>query len=302
MTLQKTSKKLLKTTELTKQDLRTLKNLVEECQQADGFRIKLYWNILADRQLPEFDDLFYYQNGKLIGYLALFAFKEEEAELNDIIHPKHRRQGIFSYLLQEAILDLPKRGIRSIQIICNQQAQAALNFVKKLPETQYDHSEYQMIATRNPSFTEVPTIELQLATKDDIPTLARIDNACFNTTFELVIYRFLSNMKELNRTTWFAKVNGTIIGKMHIRMDEGNKAFIHDLCVLPEFRRKHYAAGMVLTIMDRMKKKGASQVYLDVLADNVNAIQLYEHCGFEITSKNDFWKIPIHSLHELFSK
>ena len=290
------TKKLIKTSDLSKQELRNIKNLWEICTKADGFNIKLYWNILADRQLPEFDDFLYYQDNTLIAYLALFAFKEDQAELNAMVHPKYRHKGIFEYLIAEAKLELRKRQISTVLFICNKANALSERWIKSLNNVEFDHAECQMHLVTKPKSTEVPEVEFQIATEADIPILARIDNACFSSTYDQVAFRFTQNMKEKVRTAYLVKANHEVIGKCHIRIDDNDKAFIHDLCIPPEYQRKHYATAIVLNLLDMYKKKDYKTIYLDVLADNQAAIKLYENCGFEITAHHDFYRLPGSSL------
>lgn len=289
-------KQFIKITELTKQQIRSVKNLWEECRKADSFNIKLYWNIIADRQIPEFDDFLYLQNGKLIAYLAIFAFKEDCVELNAMVHPDYRHKGIFTFLFEEAVLEIRKRQISSALLICNKKSHIAEKWIKKLNNVEFDHAECQMHYVKKPNVNEAPEVEFEVATEKDIPVLARIDNECFSSTYDQIVFRFTQNMKEKVRTAYLVKHDGKVIGKCHIRIDDGDKAFIHDLCIPPEFQRKHYATAIVLKILDMYKKKGYKTIYLDVLADNEAAIKLYEKCGFEITAHHDFYRVSVESF------
>lgn len=291
------TKRIVKTSNLSKQELRNIRNLWETCASHDKYNIKLYWNILANRQLPEFDDILYYQDNTLIGYLALFLFKEDQAELNALVHPQYRRKGMFTHLLAEAKIELKQRRINDTLLICNKENKFAEKWIQALPHVQFDHAECQMHHVTKPmTFPELPSIEFQVATENDIPLLARLDNACFNSSYDQVIFRFSMNMREKVRTAYIATHNNQVIGKCHIRIDDGDKVFIHDVCVPPEHQRKHYATSMVLQLLEMYKRQGFKIIYLDVLADNEKAIKLYERCGFKITAHHDFYRIPVTSL------
>src|SRR6266568_4754721 len=113
-------KQLTKLSRLHKTDLRAIKNLVDFSEQHDGFRIKLYWNILQNRLTQELNDILYFVDGNLVGYLALFTFELDEAEISIVIHPKYRRQGIAKRLMAEALLELQQRRIPKMLWICPQ--------------------------------------------------------------------------------------------------------------------------------------------------------------------------------------
>lgn len=285
------NKQTIKTTRLSKQELRNVRNLMQECAKVDKFQARLYWNILKDRQIPEFDDLLYFVEGKLVAYLALFVFKEDKAELNAIVHPEWRRQGIFSYLLEEAGLELNRRKISLCDFICYQSANVALNIAKQYSAV-YKYSECEMRAIHKPVLDHLPEMEFRVATQEDIKTLAEIDSACFHTNVRRMIERFKDSFEEKNRRIWIASVQGQYIGKAHVRFDDENVAFIHDLGVLPAFQGKGYAKAMVMKLRELLKKEGHAQVALDVLKENQTAIKLYERCGFELTAEHQFWEFP----------
>ena len=118
-------KQLTKTSKLGKNELREIRKLVDICQKADGFETKFYYNILKDRRIPEFDDFFYFLNGNLVGYLAIFCFKENEAEISACVHPKNRHQGIFKRLFEEAVGELGRRGINDALLLVQHHSQPA---------------------------------------------------------------------------------------------------------------------------------------------------------------------------------
>lgn len=282
-------KQTIKTTRLSKQELRNIRNLMHECAKVDKFQARLYWNILKDRQIPEFDDFLYFEEGKLVAYLALFVFKEDKAELNAIVHPNWRRKGIFSNLLEEAGLELNRRKILLCDFICHESATVALDIARKYSAV-YKYSECEMRSTHKPELVDLPEIEFRLANQDDIQVLAEIDSASFHTNVRRMMDRFRENLEEKNRRIWIASVDGQYIAKAHVRFDDENVAFIHDLGVLPSHQGKGYAKAMVVKLRESLRKEGYSQIALDVLKDNHVAIKLYERCGFELTAEHQFWE------------
>jgi ribosomal protein S18 acetylase RimI-like enzyme len=279
---------LTKTTKLSKNELKEIKNLSIISHKIDGYKSKFYWNILEDRKLPEYDDFLLYVEGNLAAYVGVFAFKEEEVEITAIVHPKHRRQGHFKALLTEVLFELKRRSFQRALLICNREAQVAIQILKKL-NTSLSHSEYEMISKIKPSFENLPDLELREYVQDDIVELAQMDAVCFNSSLEKMIFRFLNSINEKNRKVYVALHNGEKIGKVHLRFDEKNHAYIHDLCILPVHRRKRLATAMVIKIMDMLDQKKIKSIYLDVEGENTSAIKLYEQCGYEITAIHDFW-------------
>lgn len=279
---------LTKTTKLSKNELKEIKNLSILSHNIDKFKTKFYWNILEDRKLPEYDDFLLYIEGNLAAYVGVFAFKEDEVELTAIVHPKHRRQGYFKSLLSEVFSELTSRGFKRCLLICNRDAQIATQIMNKL-QTTYSHSEYEMVLKEKAKFDNLPALELREYNQDDIIDLAQMDAVCFNSSLDKMIFRFINSMGEKNRHVYVAIYNGEKIGKAHLRFDEKNHAYIHDLCILPDHRRKRLATALVMQIMEILEKKKIKQIYLDVEGKNTSAIKLYEQCGYQITAIHDFW-------------
>lgn len=285
------TRQLVKTTKLGKSELRDMKKLVDICAKHDHFQTKLYWNILQDRKIPEFDDFLYYQDGNLIAYLGLFVFKEKEAELTAVVHPKYRHQGFFKRLYEEALTECKRRDISSLLLLCTRGQSPGEDLCKKLGGV-YSHAEIEM-TFKNPPQLDAPKIELRDVGEPDVMELAKMDSACFGTDFDKMVFRFFSGLKDKHRIVWMATLDGQNVGKTHIRFDEGRRAYIHDLCVPVENQRKGVATGMVLAAIDKLKKMGYPTVFLDVEEKNPKAIGLYEKTGFEVTAIHDFYKLPV---------
>jgi len=286
------TKQLIKTTKLGRNEIRDIQKLIQLAARVDNFSTKVYWNILKDRKIPEFDDFFFYINGNIVGYLGIFLFKADKAEISAVIHPKFRKQGIFTRLFEEARRELKRRGIPTALMLCEKDAQPAEDLIQKLG-CELSHAEIEMIFKRKVELAGLPEVIMRDVTDDDVMELARMDTACFGSNFEKMVYRFVNGIKEKDRVIWMAVLDGKDVGKLHIRFDEGRKGFIHDLCVPPENQRKRIASSMVMASMERLKTKGINFVYLDVEEKNVTAIALYEKCGFDISAYHRFWSLTI---------
>ncbi|GAF83838.1 unnamed protein product [marine sediment metagenome] len=240
----------------------------------------------------EFNDFFYYMDGNLIAYLALYTFENDEAEMSALVHPNYRQEGIFKKLLGEALLELRQRHIsqcvwvRPHRSVITPEYLAAKN-------GRYTFSQVEMIAKNEPVAKELPELHLQQATRQDIVTLAEIGAICFNSSFSETHQRFLENMNEKNRLAWIASLpDGKNIGKIHVRYDEDNTAYIHDLCILPAYRGKNYATAMILKTMQMLRENGQQQIFLDVECHNEGALRLYQQCGYVTSAGFDFWRVP----------
>lgn len=288
-------KQLTKSTKLSKNEIRDIRTLLDVCKREDNFTSKVYWHILKDRKIPEFDDFFLYINGNIVGYMGIFVFKEKQAEILGVIHPKFRKQGHFTKLLNEAVTELKTRNIDTILFLCNEGVEPGETVVKHLNAKQ-SHAEIEMTYKKDATIENLVPCEIKDAKEDDIMDLAKMDHEGFESDFEKMVFRFMKILKEKDRKVWLCVVDGKNVGKMHVRFDEMRNAHIHDLAVPKALRRKGYAQAMVLASIQRLKKMGSKRIYLDVEEDNAGAIKLYEKCGFEVSAVHNFWKLPLSDL------
>ncbi len=291
-------KQFTKSSRLHKTELRQIRQLMERSAEVDGFKIKVYWHVVDNRLTMEFNDFFYYLDGNLIGYLALFTFDSHEAEISALVHPKYRQRRLFKKLLAEATLEMRQRGINSALWVCPQGTIIDVDYVKRY-NGQYVFSQVEMLFKHEPSFKlkDLPEVKLRIATQADLNILAKIGAISFDSSYTDTLQRFTDNMKEKNRRVWLASIPGfDNVGKIHVRFDESHTTFIHDLCILPEHRGKKLASAMTLKLIQMMRDLGQRQFILDVECHNQAALKLYELCGFEITNVYDYWRIAVDQL------
>ncbi len=286
-------KQLTKVSRLHKSDFRNISNLADRSADHDGFKIKIYWHIIENRLTMEFNDFFYYLDGNLVGYLALYTFENDEAEMSAVVHPKFRHQNIFKKLLAEAVLELKQRHLSYCVWIRPQQSPLNDDYLKTRGG-QYDFSQVEMTATREPVPKELPPIIMREAHAQDLITLARMGAVSFNSSFSETLQRFTENAEEKNRLAWLVSTpEFENVGKIHVRYDENRVAFIHDLCIVPEHRGKNLASAMILQTMDLLRQRGMRVITLDVECHNLGALRLYQQCGFETVAGFDFWRVAV---------
>jgi ribosomal protein S18 acetylase RimI-like enzyme len=69
------------------------------------------------------------------------------------------------------------------------------------------------------------------------------------------------------------------------RYEEGGNAFafIYDLIIFEQFRRRGYGTQAMLALEEKVKEVGLDTIALHVFAHNQTALALYEKVGYEIT-------------------
>lgn len=69
-----------------------------------------------------------------------------------------------------------------------------------------------------------------------------------------------------------------------ISQDNPQDAYIHLLCIIPQYRMKGLAKFLVGEFMDIVSEKGCSKVYLITSPQNKKAINFYQSMGFKVNN------------------
>lgn len=86
---------------------------------------------------------------------------------------------------------------------------------------------------------------------------------------------------------WTAYVESTPVGMLWVAVTEGpeeSTAFVYDVQVRPEHRRRGYGRAVMQAAEDFCLERGVSTLRLNVFGDNEAARALYEQLGFATTS------------------
>jgi ribosomal protein S18 acetylase RimI-like enzyme len=79
---------------------------------------------------------------------------------------------------------------------------------------------------------------------------------------------------------------GQRVGHLWLYLDkEASKAFVYDIEIRPEFRRRGYAEAALAAAEEFGRKAGANRLELHVFGHNSGAIALYEKLGFATTHR-----------------
>ncbi len=275
--------------QLQLEDIRHLETL---CNQFEGLTMKLNWSRLQRRPTDKVNDFLYYQDDKLVGYLALYNFNQKEAEVSAMTHPDYRQRAIFKQLLAAARAELKKRGVPDFLFICERTSVSALHCMQAI-KAGYDFSEYKMLLQG--SFEpkgELIDLELRPATPADIPDLAQMDESFFNVPAEVGQGHLAEEMADINRRTLIAIAGGAKIGKIGIRTGQA-ETFIYGFGVLPPYRRKGYGRSILTHSVRQLIAEGWPNISLEVATGNERALSLYQQAGFQTTLIYDYYRLPV---------
>lgn len=272
---------------LTTQEINDIKGLQEICENAGGFQLKLNFDMLENRVGDRKEDFFHYDpdSGKLVGFLGSYGFGSK-IELCGMVHPEFRRQGIFTYLLNSAINEVKKHHVSTILLNAPTDSQTAKAFLHSIPCT-FSVAEYQMKwqpteLTHDDSVLIRPSVS-----EDDWEAEIQLGITAFGESEEdaRAFQQMIS--KESSDQRFIIEVDGKIVGKMRVSKMNG-EAWIFGFAVFPELQGKGIGRKALTNVVIKQSQKGLP-IFLEVEAENIHALKLYESCGFKSYHSQDYY-------------
>lgn len=278
---------------LSKSDLSAIKELESLCNDNEGLKLKLNWDMLYQRQSDVTNDFLCFDgSGQLVGYLALYSFGGPEAEISGMVHPSYRQKGIFSGLLAHVSDECRRRDIKSLLLICDRNSSSGAAFAKAY-NAEFDHSENKMEMPGSIEPIELnSSILLRKADAEDIEMLVKLNSICFGVSEETT-KSYYSNNNVLNSDQIFISVlDGTDIGMLRLSK-ENDDILIYGFGIKPEFRGKGYGRITLGRAVNAALEQKPRRVALEVDCVNDTALSLYKSCGFKTTATYDYYKLTL---------
>ncbi len=261
--------------------LDAIRDLEELCGEGGRVHIMLNWAMLERRDASESNDLFYFENGFLAGYLGLFGYSKNapELEASGMVAPDFRRRGIFRTLLGAAEREAGRRGAEKLVLAadCGEPSGAAFACsCGYAPE----RTELMM---RCESDGWEPAGEYALmfrkASLRDAKELAYLDMLCFGLPPEQANGFYEEG---LHGDIYIAQQDGRPVGKVGVADEETGSIF--GLAVAPGCRRRGYGREILDFVLGHIFENSRSAT-LEVDERNRAAIALYESAGFETQTR-----------------
>ncbi len=309
------------------EDFDLISKLQEECIHEDQTALKLELDYklsvaCANDKMPSIQNInefMYFEGEELIGYIGICSFGGigSSIEVNGMVKPKYRQQGVFKKLSELVIMEWKRRNSGNILLLSDRKSKSGQKFIKGIG-AQYKHSEYEMYFKKD----NLESLQRQLcgvtfrkATNADAYEIARQNAIYFNEEFQDLKNTLTDNEEEnisakveniisnenvilpeeeekRGMTIYIAEKDKQIIGKVNIQLIS-NIGGIYGLGVLPEHRGKGFGRAILIMAIEKLKKENANEIMLQVVTENSNALNLYKSCGFIETSTMDYYEIRI---------
>ena len=303
-TIQRPWIKLMET--IGREDYELISGLEKACMQADGIALKLeldYKLCLQGAAGPyaaqrDINELMYFDGDTLIGYIGIGSFGPQP-EVNGMVHPDYRGQGVFTALHRLMLAELNRRGVKSALLLSDGKARDGLKFIEKTGAIRH-HSEYEMFL-RNEGTGKgkvVPGVTFRKAVNSDANEIARQNAIYFgeergaDEDAPQTIPVLPEEEEKRGMTMYLAYVDGQAFGKVNVQLG-GGAGGIYGLGVMPEYRGRGLGRTLLLFGVERLREMGAGEIFLQVATQNANALHIYESCGFEVTSTMEYFELAL---------
>ncbi|NCX93335.1 MAG: GNAT family N-acetyltransferase [Gammaproteobacteria bacterium] len=275
-----------KCSQLSAHQLVVVRQLVDVCNEYDQCEAKFYWNVIQERVNDDFADIIFKVEGHIIGYLAIYHFSDDEAEISAVVHPDFRTQGVFHRLWEEAQYEIKRMEVSAVKFITHTLASASKDCLKAIG-AKYLYREIRFETSEPLKLGAKRKIRLEIANSKNIPLIADIDQQTTGILKSLTLERLEQVINEPNRRIYLAYSEDVLIGKMHFLFLE-DTAYLHDFMILPEYQKKGYGSFFFKTVINQILEEGkVTQVELDT-QDNELA-HFYRACKMTETGSFEYW-------------
>ena len=294
---------LIKRQILTESGVTEIERLARICNSHENLHMRIGWIRLRPQQREEtnnflFNDFLFYEDGILAGYLVLDDHGTKAKELTGMVHPEHRRKGIFTALLAAAKEECRGRGVRKLILICEDSSRSGRAFVAATG-AHYDSSEYRMVLE---TFREKEIFDDRLffrqANESDLEALVAILVDGFDETVEEVKSSITDSFEEPYCHFYLATFGEASLGcnepvgclKLYEMQDEVG---IYGFVVRSAYRGRGYGRQMLEETIRTIQASSQKKIMLEVDTQNANAIGLYRSCGFKETTTYGYYNLDI---------
>ncbi|WP_438444713.1 GNAT family N-acetyltransferase [Gorillibacterium sp. sgz5001074] len=286
---------------MNERQLIEVRELARVCDAAEGIELKLNWSMLEKRPDGEPNDFLWYENGRLVGFLALYHFNPNEAEAGGMVHPGYRRTGIFRALLERAMESARRQRVPKILFVCPHRSESAQRFLKAAGAV-FTVSEFGMKleempkpeAAAGPGEAGQALVHLRRAGPEDRELMIRLDSGGFEMSeadgVSLVEMILATPEEEWPYIAYTPE--GEPVGRINIHTRDRNAHFF-GFSVLPQHRRKGYGRRILTEAIRIAAAYDLRSMSLEVACENHKAMELYHSCGFRENYVNDYYKLDV---------
>lgn len=271
---------------LSPADLDAIADLERRVVQADGGRLKLEWGTLASRDGKQVDDLLWWDDDQLLGFVGLYSFGPS-LELAGMVLPAARLRGIATALLDAALALARERGHRGALLIVPRTAQAGRALALARGGV-LEHSEHALMLASEPAGGPGdPALTLRPAEVSDAPHLQALLEAGFGRPAPFVA----ATLADGPDRTLLVEREGAPVGTVRLSR-HGAVGGVYGFVVHPDWQGRGIGRDVLRRVCRLLYDEGARRIGLEVAVDNERALGLYTSVGFTPVTTEDYYALP----------
>lgn len=269
---------------LPERALRAVADLERRVVDHDGGRLKLEWGTLRARCVDTVQDLLWWQDGQLLGFLGLYG-GPSAVELAGMVAPQARRRGIATALLDAALPLCVGRG-RSQVLVVVPGGSAPGRCLALRRGAALEHSEYALaLLGALEAGPEDPATTLRPALPADAGHVERLLAAAFGHPS--------AAWPDSDRDrTFVVEVAGAPVGTVRLTR-EGDDGAVYGFAVDPACQGRGIGRDVLGRVCRQLRSEGARRIGLEVAVDNRRALELYTSVGFTQLTTEDYYALPM---------
>jgi [ribosomal protein S18]-alanine N-acetyltransferase len=137
----------------------------------------------------------------------------------------------------------------------------------------------------------VGQLQLRDLTFSDISAVMEIENASFTTPWRETTFRGLILRRDTDLLA--ATRDGRLVGYA-VCWTVADQAELGNVAVADSERGRGTGRRLVIAALDRARRRGAGECFLEVRISNESARRLYEACGFQVVGRRrDYYSKPV---------
>ena len=241
--------------------------------------------------------------GKIVSMVLLFFPDLNDIELYGYTHPDHRRNGLFSSLIDSARKTLKKYDSWFFLFVCDQDSIDGKNFLEKL-NTNLEEIEYMMELNRDlfdlymrDGKSVNGSIRMEHATMDQLEDISIIACSVYgednHKSSDFVRQTILSEKRE----QMIGIENGRIVGICTVGIEDGF-VMISGMGIDPAYQGKGLGRELLNQVIGYVKGEYECPLKLEVSSKNDRAYNLYKSVGFKQNESYGYYRLNNTFLHK----
>ncbi|WP_226001490.1 GNAT family N-acetyltransferase [Paenibacillus sp. BJ-4] len=224
--------KITKMNDFSSHQMAQIRMLEQQCKEFDGSSLRVGLESLKENGG---DQAFLCQSdNQFIGFLSWYTSDGIEANINGIVHPDYRRQGVFGRLMESAAAELQIQGIQTCRFRVPSNSKPGIDCIRHLGGN-FSTSEFSMNLIRfHTSTLRYSGLILRLEEAEDFEFMVTCSSQAFGDS-ESWTRNYFAHTKEPERVTYIAVDDLVPIGMVRVNHVHTGLAVIHDFCVLPAY-------------------------------------------------------------------